>query len=285
MVDISSHWLDLVDNCGLDERAIFMLGTWMVHLSVFWGWNALLFICYTYNLFPGRRIQGGSNPSPQLIKDCMIHLLINHFVVQPIALYFLYSAFNYFGTTIRGPLPAASIIFRDLAIAALMNDTLFYWGHRMLHHKLIYKYVHKQHHQFKVTIGIACEYAHPVEDVLSNLIPTLSGCLIMGSHILVFWLWLAIALTFTIDAHSGYNFLLSPFNKLPFQVESDRHDFHHSHNVGCYGAAFRFWDSVMGTDKAFLAFEAAQKLKLKTHVGIERSSDHSLPVNKVNKSE
>jgi sterol desaturase/sphingolipid hydroxylase (fatty acid hydroxylase superfamily) len=260
-MSISDAWLRLLDASSFDDRKIFMLGTWLVHLTVFWGWNACLAVCYKYNLFHERRIQHGVNPAPELIRTCVMHLLMNHFLVQPIALYFLYPAFQYFGTTIRGPLPAAQIILRDLAVAALINDTMFYWGHRMLHHRSIYKYIHKQHHEFKATIGIACEYAHPVEDVISNLIPTLSGCLIMGSHVLVFWLWLAIALTFTIDAHSGYSFLISPFNKLPFQVESDRHDFHHSHNVGCYGAAFRFWDSVMGTDKAFLEFEAAQRKK------------------------
>ena len=254
----SDYWMSIVTSSSQDDRIIFMIGTWLVHFTVFWGWNAFLTICYKYNLFPERRIQGGANPSKELIKDCVIHLLTNHLLIQPIALYFLYPAFAYFGTTIRGPLPSMQIIVRDLAVAALINDTLFYWGHRMLHHKYIYKYIHKQHHQFKATIGIACEYAHPVEDIISNLIPTLSGCLIMGSHILVFWLWLAIALTFTIDAHSGYSFMISPFNKLPFQVGSDRHDFHHSHNVGCYGAAFRFWDSIMGTDKAFIEYEKAR---------------------------
>lgn len=254
-MNVSDAWVNWVQSSGLDDHLVFVLGTWTVHFAVFWGWNALLCICYKLNLFPERRIQHGSNPTPQLVKDCLIHLLVNHFVAQPIALYFLYSAFQYFGTSFRGPLPSGPVILRDLAIAALMNDTLFYWGHRMLHHKSIYKYVHKQHHQFKVTIGIACEYAHPVEDVISNIIPTLSGCLLMGSHILVFWFWLATALTFTIDAHSGYSFLISPFNKLPFQVGSDRHDFHHSHNVGCYGAAFRFWDTIMGTDKAFIEYQ------------------------------
>ncbi len=253
--EISKQWLLWVDESKLDDRRIFTLGTWLVHLTVFWGWNILLLLCYRFKLFPSRRIQGGADPTPELTRDCIIHCLVNHILVQPIALYFIYYAFQFFGTSIRAPLPSGTIILRDLLIAAILNDTLFYWGHRMLHHKSIYKYIHKQHHKFKVSIGIACEYAHPVEDVVSNIIPTLAGCLLMGSHILVFWLWLAIALTFTIDAHSGYYFLFSPFNKLPFQVGSDRHDFHHSHNVGCYGAAFTFWDSVMGTDKQFLEYQ------------------------------
>ena len=258
-MSISEKWLELLNYGYMDDKRVFIVGTWAVHLATFWGWNSLLFLCYYFNLFPERRIQGGINPDWKLTKDCLIHLLTNHLLVQPIVLFFLYNAFEYRGTVIRGPLPSVGIILRDLLVCVLMNDTLFYWAHRMLHHKSIYKYIHKQHHKFKVTIGIACEYAHPVEDVLANVIPTLSGPLLMGSHVLVFWLWLSMALTFTIDAHSGYYFLISPFNKLPFQVGSDRHDYHHSHNVGCYGAAFVFWDWIMGTDKHFLEYDQKKK--------------------------
>jgi sterol desaturase/sphingolipid hydroxylase (fatty acid hydroxylase superfamily) len=127
-----------------------------------------------------------------------------------------------------------------------------------LHHKSIYKYIHKKHHTFKESIGIASEYAHPVEDVLANTIPTIGGCLVMGSHVAVLWIWLAIRVAETVDAHSGYRFPLSPFAMLGFQGGAERHDFHHSHNVGCYGSFTVFWDQVMGTDAAFLEYKKKQ---------------------------
>jgi sterol desaturase/sphingolipid hydroxylase (fatty acid hydroxylase superfamily) len=43
----------------------------------------------------------------------------------------------------------------------LVNDFLFYWAHRALHHPKLYGRIHKQHHLFKQTIGIAAEFAHP----------------------------------------------------------------------------------------------------------------------------
>ena len=45
----------------------------------------------------------------------------------------------------------------------LIVDFMFYWVHRSLHWSGVYKYIHKQHHMFKQSVGIAAEYAHPVE--------------------------------------------------------------------------------------------------------------------------
>ena len=45
-------------------------------------------------------------------------------------------------------------------------------------------------------------------------------------------------------------------NRGPFWGGAKRHDFHHSHNHGCYGDWSPFWDWAMGTDAAFWAFWA-----------------------------
>jgi methylsterol monooxygenase len=39
--------------------------------------------------------------------------------------------------------------------------------------------IHKQHHDFKQPFGIASVYAHPIEHVLSNLLPVLAGPAVM----------------------------------------------------------------------------------------------------------
>lgn len=104
-------------------------------------------------------------------------------------------------------------------------------------------------------------YAHPVEDFLANSVPTIAGPLIMGMHAYVFWLWLCIRLLETVDAHSGYSFPWSPFHLFAFQGGAERHDFHHSHNVGCYGSFTIFWDWITGTDQAFLDFKAKKTTK------------------------
>lgn len=44
-----------------------------------------------------------------------------------------------------------------------------------------------------------------VEQVLANQLPTILGPMLMGSHLITFWLWLALRLVETIEAHCGYD--------------------------------------------------------------------------------
>jgi hypothetical protein len=45
---------------------------------------------------------------------------------------------------------------------------------------------------------------HQVEQVLANQLPTILGAMLMGSHLLTFWVWLFLRIVETIEAHSGY---------------------------------------------------------------------------------
>lgn len=82
----------------------------------------------------------------------------------------------------------------------------------MLHHKKVYKYIHKKHHEWTASIGLTSLYAHPVEHIFSNILPPAVGPLLLGSHVATSWLWFCLALTSTLNSHSGYHlpFLPSP---------------------------------------------------------------------------
>ncbi len=259
-------WLNFLASSGLgqyDDRIIFTIGLWLTNIITFYGFNFLFYIMYKRELFPQYRVNKGKMPSNELIWDCIKHNAQNNFLVQPFAIYFVaYPIFEYasrqhgYDSLIHRPFPSMNTVIRDFVVAYIVNDTLFYWAHRALHHPSIYKYIHKKHHMFHYTIGIAATYAHPVEDILANLIPTLGGCNLMSSHFVVFLAWVSWRLLETIEAHSGYAFPYSPFTCIPFPGETERHDFHHSHNTGCYGGWF--WDWLCGTDKTYLEFKEQQ---------------------------
>ena len=69
-------------------------------------------------------------------------------------------------------LPSIITIIWQLLICVQVDDFLFYWIHRLFHHKYLYKYFHKKHHEYKYPVAIAVEWVHPVEEIFANTIPS-----------------------------------------------------------------------------------------------------------------
>lgn len=89
--------------------------------------------------------------------------------------------------------PSPTEVFWQICAFMVIEDTLFYWTHRALHDGRIYTSVHKQHHQYKVSVGLASEYAHPVEFLVSNAVPFAAAALLVGAvtkvHASLWLLW------------------------------------------------------------------------------------------------
>lgn len=136
----------------------------------------------------------------------------------------------------------------------LAEDTLFYWTHRVLHLPMFYTRFHKKHHEYTDNVSIASEYAHPVENIFGNLLPSSIGIQLLGDriHLVSALIWIFIRIAKTTDAHSGYEFPFSAFRLLPFALSAANHDFHHTHNVGNYGSFLVLWDTFMETNRDYL---------------------------------
>lgn len=97
------------------------------------------------------------------------------------------------------------------------------------------------------TISIAAENAHPIEAIGANLVPSIGGCFLLGSHPLVFFVWLAWRLEQTYEAHSGYCFHGTFLHRIGLTNADSTafHDFHHTENKGAFGSEFT--DHFFGT--------------------------------------
>ena len=47
------------------------------------------------------------------------------------------------------------------------------------------------------------------------------------------------------EVHSGYEFSWGIMKFLPGKVGTSYHDFHHSHNIGCFGGFLKLTDYLM----------------------------------------
>jgi len=188
-----------------------------------------------------------------LVIKALRTLIVDHFIVFPLVGYYvLYPGFKYFGMpSIHDPIPNPLTIMIQFIFFLIGVDTTFYWSHRLLHHPLFYKHIHKKHHEFKQSVGIAAEYSHPIEGLL-NFISTVGPVIVSGCHLFTFVLFILIRIEETVESHSGYNFPFSVWSRImpALQGGADRHEFHHSHNKGNFGM-FAVWDYVCGTDQAY----------------------------------
>eukprot|EP00475_Leptophrys_vorax_P044076 TRINITY_DN8698_c0_g2_i3.p1 TRINITY_DN8698_c0_g2~~TRINITY_DN8698_c0_g2_i3.p1 ORF type:complete len:114 (-),score=24.53 TRINITY_DN8698_c0_g2_i3:59-400(-) len=88
--------------------------------------------------------------------------------------------------------------------------------------------------------------------IFGNLVPFLLGPMIVHAHLYTFLMWGLVRVSEAVDGHCGYEFPWSPFRIVPFSGSAEKHDFHHSVNMGNYSSFFCWWDVLMGTDQAYI---------------------------------
>ena len=236
---------------GLDDRKAFVLALVSVHFVTLFVYYFFIKVIDNYKLFEQYKIIRDQSPFPddKLVQSSFVEFVLKTLISQPLSLYFVYPYLvDTFGAlSFSGPIPSVEVILKDFLVFAVIIDTLFYWIHRALHHKYLYKSIHKKHHEFKVNVVVNTEYAHPLEDTVTNVIPFLIGPILMKSHAVTVILWFFYRMLEALDAHSNYDF---PISHYLFLRSPALHAYHHSHNIGCYGINF-FWDWAMGTDSHY----------------------------------
>ncbi|KAG6432897.1 hypothetical protein SASPL_104487 [Salvia splendens] len=87
------------------------------------------------------------------------------------------------------------VISTQILFYFILEDFVFYWGHRILHTKWLYKHVHSVHHEYATPFGLTSEYAHPAEILF------LGFATILGPHLITLWLWMVLRVLETVEAH------------------------------------------------------------------------------------
>ncbi len=183
------------------------------------------------------------------LKKTLGLVFFNQFVLIPLGI--IVTAYLTGGVHYRTDyesLPTITEVFWQLIFFIFVEDAAFYWTHRLIHWRPIYPHIHKIHHEYNNTISVASEYAHPIEFLFGNLVPTSLGSLILKKrcHIMTMFMWLVYRILITTEGHGGYEFSWSPFNLLPKHSQGF-HNLHHSEVFnGNYGE-YLLWDNLCGT--------------------------------------
>eukprot|EP01094_Clydonella_sp_ATCC50884_P003996 TRINITY_DN13086_c0_g1_i1.p1 TRINITY_DN13086_c0_g1~~TRINITY_DN13086_c0_g1_i1.p1 ORF type:complete len:302 (-),score=76.77 TRINITY_DN13086_c0_g1_i1:167-1072(-) len=234
------------------EGALFSLGTWAVTVGAFWALAAFYWAVERSRWFEHRKVQPGKHPDPALEREALLLLLVNHLLRLPVLFFLVYPLAKYAGMHFSlslDTLPPVPVALSHLLVMWAANETIFYWAHRALHaHPALYRAVHKKHHRFTVPSALSAEFAHPLEELVATSLPTIAPGLLLRTHLLLLWAWLAYRIFEAVEGHSGYD--MPSIHSWIHPHAVDFHDWHHSKNSGNYGGMLP-WDSWMGTDVAW----------------------------------
>ncbi|MFC4210558.1 sterol desaturase family protein [Pedobacter lithocola] len=141
-------------------------------------------------------------------------------------------------------------IAASLLVALILQDTYFYWMHRLLHHKMLFKHAHLLHHKSTNPSPWTAYSFHIIEAIVEGLV-LVPIVFILPIHEITILLFTVAGFIINVYGHLGYEIMPKWFrNSWLFEVfnTSVHHNLHHSKFKGNYGLYFRIWDRLMNTE-------------------------------------
>jgi len=137
----------------------------------------------------------------------------------------------------------------SVIITAVLWDAWFYWTHRLMHTRLLFRTFHRTHHLSRVTNPLT-GYSLDVPEAIVYVIFLPLVTMLYPLHPVSMMLFMIIQLAGNLMIHQGHEFLPARFagSRWSYWLSSPTsHAMHHYHFVGNYGYYFQFWDRLMGT--------------------------------------
>lgn len=137
-----------------------------------------------------------------------------------------------------------------ILLITIWHETWFYWMHRLVHRRALYRKIHLVHHKSTNPSPLAAYNFHALEAFLEGIYIVLF-IFVVPIHFYVILGHTFYAMIMNIWWHLGYEFFPSWWASHPvfkWINTSTHHNMHHSKFDGNYSLYFNFWDRVMKTN-------------------------------------
>jgi sterol desaturase/sphingolipid hydroxylase (fatty acid hydroxylase superfamily) len=143
----------------------------------------------------------------------------------------------------------------------LAHDAYFYWMHRGLHSRAMFRRAHLEHHLSRTPTPWAAYSFAPMEAVFETAFVPLV-LLLVPIHGVALIAFLLHQITRNVIGHMGHELAWPGFTRSRWTgwlTTTTHHDLHHSQGSYNFGLYFTWWDRMMGTEhpRYHDAFETA----------------------------
>ena len=229
---------------------LIALGTQLFRYILFAGGAWLVFYVWKRRAWLRFRIQTAF-PQTSHIRHEIKHSLITFLVFSIIAIG-THGLRKLGYTQVYSDVSAYGIPYLILSVflQIFFHDTWFYWTHRLMHHKKLYRFMHLTHHHSTNPTPWAAFSFHWSEAIVEAMVLPVMLFLFPLHHwaILAFLLYMTLLNVF---GHLGFEILPKNFTRhflFKWHNTSVHHNMHHRY-VNCnYGLYFNLWDRWMGTN-------------------------------------
>lgn len=132
----------------------------------------------------------------------------------------------------------------------VLHDAWFYWSHRLIHHRKLFRRFHREHHKSHNPSPWTAYSFDPGEAVVNAIYLPLVLLLIPSSGLAIF-IFINHMMLRNAIGHSGYELFPSSRNGRPifdWLTTVTHHDLHHAQAGWNYGLYFTWWDRLMETE-------------------------------------
>jgi len=237
LLPFAENWLHATFT-DVSRYVVFAVGVWLT-----------LWVVLAVPL-AGRKVREGRPPSHQLLIEfaCSIRSIMMFSTVGLVS----------FGLFRAGLMPGPYIaralgpiwFWTSLVLMVVTHDAWFYWTHRLIHDRRLFRTFHRRHHRSNNPSPFTA-YSFDLGEAAINALFVPLWMLIVPTQWPVAGLFMLHQIVRNTLGHSGYE--LFPATRdgrplLPWLTTVTHHDLHHAQAGWNYGLYFTWWDRMMGTE-------------------------------------